>query len=145
MPIFCVKSVKIYTGQKKFTRTCSWGSWQISGMIMIQYLDLCNMHATISSGKPWSGWWPSWPSRCQAPPGKPRLPRPDQIRSDEIIVKNRDLPEPEPKPGVKMPACGGLPRIQGVIISFKKLLPASTGVLGALDDLDGGRAGEEGK
>ena len=32
MPIFCVKSVKIYTGQKKFTRTCSWGSWQISGM-----------------------------------------------------------------------------------------------------------------
>ena len=36
-------------------------------------------------------------------------------------------------------------RIQGVIISFKKLLPASTGVLGALDDLDGGRTGAEGK
>ena len=34
MPIVCVKSVKIYTGQKKFTRTCSWGSWQISGMII---------------------------------------------------------------------------------------------------------------
>ena len=33
MPIFRVKSVKIYTGQKKFTRICSWGSWQISGMI----------------------------------------------------------------------------------------------------------------
>ena len=32
LTIFCVKSVKIYTGQKKFTRTCSWGSWQISGM-----------------------------------------------------------------------------------------------------------------
>ena len=32
LPIFRVKSVKIYTGQKKFTRTCSWGSWQISGM-----------------------------------------------------------------------------------------------------------------
>ena len=26
LPIFRVKSVKIYTGQKKFTRTCSWGS-----------------------------------------------------------------------------------------------------------------------
>ena len=33
MPIFRVKSVKIYTGQKKFTRICSWGSWQISGMM----------------------------------------------------------------------------------------------------------------
>ena len=32
LPIFRVKSVKIYTGPKKFTRTCSWGSWQISGM-----------------------------------------------------------------------------------------------------------------
>ena len=32
LPIFRVKSVKIYTGQKKFTRTCLWGSWQISGM-----------------------------------------------------------------------------------------------------------------
>ena len=36
LPIFCVKSVKIYTGQKKFTRTCSWGSWQISGMRVLQ-------------------------------------------------------------------------------------------------------------
>ena len=33
LPIFSVKSVKIYTGQKKFTRACSWRSWQISGMI----------------------------------------------------------------------------------------------------------------
>ena len=32
MPIFCVKSVKIYTGEKKFTRIYSWHSWQISGM-----------------------------------------------------------------------------------------------------------------
>ena len=35
MPIFRVKSVKIYTGQKKFTRASLVGSWQISGMIMI--------------------------------------------------------------------------------------------------------------
>ena len=32
MPIFRVKSVKIYTGQKKFTRTCPWRPWQIWGM-----------------------------------------------------------------------------------------------------------------
>ena len=32
LPIFRVKSVKIYTGQKKFTRIYSWRSWQISGM-----------------------------------------------------------------------------------------------------------------
>ena len=32
MPIFCVKSVKIYTGQKKFTRAPLVCSWQISGM-----------------------------------------------------------------------------------------------------------------
>ena len=35
LPIFRVKSVKIYTGPKKFTRTCSWGSWQISGMVIM--------------------------------------------------------------------------------------------------------------
>ena len=40
LTIFRVKSVKIYTGQKKFTRTCSWGLWQISGMDeMVVYLD----------------------------------------------------------------------------------------------------------
>ena len=33
LPIFRVKSVKIYTGQKKFTREFSWLSWQISGML----------------------------------------------------------------------------------------------------------------
>ena len=32
MTIFRVKSVKIYAGQKKFTRIYSWRSWQISGM-----------------------------------------------------------------------------------------------------------------
>ena len=32
MPIFRVKSVKIYTGQKNFTQVYSWLSWQISGM-----------------------------------------------------------------------------------------------------------------
>ena len=32
MPIFCVKSVKIYTGQKKFTRVYPWLPWQIWGM-----------------------------------------------------------------------------------------------------------------
>ena len=35
MPIFHVKSVKIYTGKKFFTRIYSWRSWQISGMICI--------------------------------------------------------------------------------------------------------------
>ena len=35
MPIFRVKSVKIYTGQKEFTRACSWRSWQISGMYLL--------------------------------------------------------------------------------------------------------------
>ena len=32
LPIFRVKFVKIYTGQKKFTRVCPWRPWQISGM-----------------------------------------------------------------------------------------------------------------
>ena len=32
MPISCVKSVKIYTGQIFFTQIYSWRSWQISGM-----------------------------------------------------------------------------------------------------------------
>ena len=34
LPIFRVKSVKIYTGQKKFTWIYSWRSWQISGVMM---------------------------------------------------------------------------------------------------------------
>ena len=40
MPIFCIKSVKIYTGQKKFTRVYSWLSWQISGMLNISLYQL---------------------------------------------------------------------------------------------------------
>ena len=32
LPIFCVKSIKIYTGQKNFTWIHLWRSWQISGM-----------------------------------------------------------------------------------------------------------------
>ena len=35
MRIFHVKSVKIYTGQKKFTRIYPWDPWQIWGMIII--------------------------------------------------------------------------------------------------------------
>ena len=36
LPIFCVKSVKIYTGQKKFTLEFSWLSWQIWGMYIFR-------------------------------------------------------------------------------------------------------------
>ena len=36
MPIVCVKSVKIYTSQKKFTRTPSARPWQIWGMSNIR-------------------------------------------------------------------------------------------------------------
>ena len=36
LPIFRFKSVKIYTGQKKFTRIYSWRSWQIWGMCPTQ-------------------------------------------------------------------------------------------------------------
>ena len=39
MPIFRVKSVKIYTGQKKFTRIYSWRSWQIWGMCISYYVS----------------------------------------------------------------------------------------------------------
>ena len=35
MPIFCVKSVKIYIGQKKFTWVYPWRPWQISGMGLV--------------------------------------------------------------------------------------------------------------
>ena len=35
MPIFRVKSVKIYTGQKKFTRVYPWLPWQIWGMVVM--------------------------------------------------------------------------------------------------------------
>ena len=42
MPIFRVKSVKIYTGQKKFTRIYPWDPWQISGMAMKLPFDASN-------------------------------------------------------------------------------------------------------
>ena len=35
LPIFRVKSIKIYTRQKKLYGRCPWRPWQISGMIMI--------------------------------------------------------------------------------------------------------------
>ena len=65
MPIFRVKSVKIYTGQKKFTRVYPWLPWQIWGMIKM----------VIKSQKT-GGWFDEeWPvmsnQRCltlQAPP-----------------------------------------------------------------------------
>ena len=37
MPIFRVKSVKIYTGQKKFTRVYPWYLWQIRGMVTASF------------------------------------------------------------------------------------------------------------
>ena len=45
MPIFRVKSVKIYTGQKKFTRTPSACPWQISGM------TICLSGNSVSANK----------------------------------------------------------------------------------------------
>ena len=45
MPIFRVKSVKMYTGQKKFTRTCPWRPWQISGMLnLLAFRSCCWCH-----------------------------------------------------------------------------------------------------
>ena len=38
MPIFRIKSVKIYPGQKKITWTCPWRPWKISGM-SVDYND----------------------------------------------------------------------------------------------------------
>ena len=37
LPIVCLKSVKIYTSQKNFTRIYSWRSWEIWGMIIPKY------------------------------------------------------------------------------------------------------------
>ena len=44
MPIFRIKSVKIYTGQKKFTRTPSARPWQIWGM----QVSMNNVDGTLS-------------------------------------------------------------------------------------------------
>ena len=52
MPIFCVKSVKIYTGQKKFTRVYPWRLWQISGTCTIAQCFPCT--ATLTNS--WSKW-----------------------------------------------------------------------------------------
>ena len=35
MPIFCVKSLKIYTGQKNLHWRHQWRQWQLSGMLFI--------------------------------------------------------------------------------------------------------------
>ena len=43
LPIFRVKSVKIYTGQKKFTRASLVGSWQIWGMITSTFCILSKL------------------------------------------------------------------------------------------------------
>ena len=53
MPIFRVKSVKIYTGQKKFTRVYPWLPWQIWGMgrhkkIWIMIYAFIIFHANIN-------------------------------------------------------------------------------------------------
>ena len=40
MPIFCVKPVKIYTGQKNFTWIYSWRSWQIWGMETLEFFSI---------------------------------------------------------------------------------------------------------
>ena len=47
MPIFCVKSVKIYTGQKFFTQVYSWLSWQIWGMdvsVCVKVVSRCEFN-----------------------------------------------------------------------------------------------------
>ena len=53
MPIFRVKCVKIYTGQKKFTRIYSWRPWQISGMCAHHFVE-----NDIDAEKRVE--WPSW-------------------------------------------------------------------------------------
>ena len=59
MPIFRVKSVKIYTVQKKFTRIYSCRSWQISGMgvgltkVTIRYVQLAKYIFSTSSVCRW--------------------------------------------------------------------------------------------
>ena len=62
MPIFRVKSVKIYTGQKKFTRVYSWLSWQIWGMVPSESHMSHNM-----------GTWAD-ASKCIAPRQKIKVP-----------------------------------------------------------------------
>ena len=68
LPIFRVKSVKIYTGQKKFTRASLVGSWQKWGVVIMKPVTICvssalntsspSSSATSSSSTPaWSYSW----------------------------------------------------------------------------------------
>ena len=56
MPIFRVKSVKIYTGQKKFTRIYPWDPWQIRGMVPCGHVGshYCDIFVYYSSYFPMS-------------------------------------------------------------------------------------------
>ena len=68
MPIFSVKSVKIYTGQKNLHWRRQWRQWQLSGMprntsgIIIS--SLCSTKAGIPSTAAGDGelWWTTWSS-----------------------------------------------------------------------------------
>ena len=70
MPIFRVKSVKIYTDQKKFTRIYSRRSWQISGMCKCILCLACMWLSLSASIWLWriirpimhaaSCWWWNW-------------------------------------------------------------------------------------
>ena len=51
LPIFRVKSVKIYTGQKKFTRASLVGSWQIWGMLLPTLPCFETSHAFTQRGE----------------------------------------------------------------------------------------------
>ena len=62
MPIFRVKSVKNYTGQKKFTRELSWLSWQIWGMGKIWNWET-NIDSTWFCGHGQSVHWIVGPSK----------------------------------------------------------------------------------
>ena len=57
MPIFCVKSVKIYTRQKKFTREFSWLSWQIWGMHLPKLTKTERLYFFLHFKK-WNKWGP---------------------------------------------------------------------------------------
>ena len=52
MPIFRVKSVKIYTGQKKFTQVYPWDPWQIWGMCIAYITILHTLKRSINPSFP---------------------------------------------------------------------------------------------
>ena len=71
MPIFRVKSVKIYTGQKKFTRTLSARPWQIWGMVRRSSLlstgTTSGSWADLQEGQSITiGWQSFWLFLCHA-------------------------------------------------------------------------------